>query len=416
MHDHPSIAPTLADRPATLRSTPFDRWALGRIQRSVSSAPVAFALWDDFVLRPAGQWPVATVQFRNRRALLGWVWDPDLYFGEAYMSGAVEIRGDLVELLEAVYRALPAVRPRPWWLRTGANDVDAARDNVHHHYDLGNDFYRLWLDPEMVYTCAYFPDPGDTLDAAQVAKMALVCRKLNLTPGERVMEVGCGWGSLALFMARYCGASVRAFNVSREQIEFARARAVAEGLAGRVEFIEDDYRNARGVCDVFVSIGMLEHVGLPDYPTLGRVIDRTLAPNGRGLLHFIGRDRPAQLNPWIRKRIFPGAYPPTLPEVFTHIFEPHALSVLDVENLRLHYAKTLEHWLRRFNHAAAEVSRKFDETFVRAWRLYLAGSQVAFTTGSMQLFQVVFARGGVNAIPWTRFSPAAASWLPPEGA
>jgi cyclopropane-fatty-acyl-phospholipid synthase len=415
MHDHPSIASTLAHS-ATVPSSPLDRWALGRIQRSVSSARIAFALWDDFTLKPAGQRPVATIQFKNRRALLGWVWDPDLYFGEAYMSGAVEIQGDLVELLEAVYRALPPVTPRPWWLRTHANDLHVARHNVHHHYDLGNDFYRLWLDREMVYTCAYFPDPGDTLDAAQVAKMALVCRKLNLTPGERVLEVGCGWGSLALFMARRYGVSVRAFNVSREQIEFARARAVTEGLADRVEFVEDDYRNASGACDVFVSIGMLEHVGLPDYPTLGRVIDRTLVANGRGLLHFIGRDRPAQLNPWIRKRIFPGAYPPTLPEVFTYIFEPQALSVLDVENLRLHYVKTLDHWLRRFNHAVAQVTSMFDETFVRAWRLYLAGSQVAFTTGSMQLFQVVFARAGVNAIPWTRFSPAAATWLPPEGA
>jgi cyclopropane-fatty-acyl-phospholipid synthase len=147
---------------------------------------------------------------------------------------------------------------------------------------------------------------------------------------------------------------------------------------------------------------MLEHVGLPDYPTLGRVIDRSLTANGRGLLHFIGRDRPAPLNAWIRKRIFPGAYTPTLKEVFEHITEPRALSVLDVENLRLHYAKTLEHWLRRFNDASAQVTRTFDETFVRAWRLYLAGSEAAFTTGSMQLFQVVFARGGSNAIPWAR--------------
>jgi cyclopropane-fatty-acyl-phospholipid synthase len=414
MHDQPSIASALADRSASLPSTPLDRWALGRIQSSVGSAPIAFALWDDFVLRPTGRPPVATIQFRNRRALLGWVWDPDLYFGEAYMSGAVEIVGDLVALLEAVYRALPPVRPRPWWLRTRANDLHAARHNVHHHYDLGNDFYRLWLDAEMVYTCGYFPAAHDSLEEAQVAKMALVCRKLYLTPGERVIEVGCGWGSLALFMARHYGVSVRAFNVSREQIAFARARAAEEGLDDRVEFIEDDYRNACGACDAFVSLGMLEHVGLPDYPTLGGVIDRTLTANGRGLLHFIGRDRPAPLNPWIRKRIFPGAYPPTLPEVFTHIFEPGGLSVFDVENLRLHYAKTLAHWLRRFNHAGAQVAAMFDETFVRAWRLYLAGSQVAFATGSMQLFQVVFARGGSNAIPWTRFSPPGGSWSPLE--
>jgi cyclopropane-fatty-acyl-phospholipid synthase len=234
--------------------------------------------------------------------------------------------------------------------------------------------------------------------------MDLVCRKLHLSPGERVVEAGCGWGSLALFMAREYGARVRAFNVSKEQIAYARERAAREGLAGRVEFVEDDYRSATGTCDVFVSIGMLEHVGLLYYPTLGNVIGRTLAPNGRGLLHFIGRDRPSSLNAWIRKRIFPGAYPPVLREVFEHILEPHNLSVLDVENLRLHYAKTLDHWLQRFEDASPRVAATFDEAFVRAWRLYLAGSRAAFSTGSMQLFQVLFARGGSNEIPWTRYS------------
>jgi cyclopropane-fatty-acyl-phospholipid synthase len=203
-------------------------------------------------------------------------------------------------------------------------------------------------------------------------------------------------------MAKTCGVSVRAFNVSTEQIAYARRRASLEGLARQVEFIEDDYRNMRGEFDVFVSVGMLEHVGLTDYPTLGDVIARVLGPEGRGLLHFIGRNRPAPLNPWIRRRIFPGAYPPTLREVFERVLEPHAFSVLDVENLRLHYARTLEHWRRRYEAASDEVRAMFDEPFARAWHLYLAGSQAAFTTGFMQLFQVVFARGSSNAIPWTR--------------
>ncbi len=402
MHDHPLLVSTVSDRIASGGSTALDRLALKRVQLSVASAPIRFSLWDDYSVTGGASPPIATIQFKNRRALVGWVWDPDLNFGESYMSGAVEIHGDLVQLLEAVYRALPPVRPRPWWRFDRANDMAASRDNVHHHYDLGNDFYRLWLDREMVYTCAYFPTPQDTLEAAQIAKMERVCRKLRLQPGERVLEVGCGWGSLALFMAREYGVSVRAFNVSAEQIAFARARAAREGLAGAVEFVEDDYRHASSACDVFVSVGMLEHVGLPDYPTLGGVIGRTLARDGRGLLHFIGRDRPAPLNAWIRKRIFPGAYPPALREVFEHLVEPASLSVLDVENLRLHYARTLDHWFRRFEDSSAQVAEMFDDTFVRAWRLYLAGSQVAFTTGAMQLFQIVFARGGSNAIPWTR--------------
>jgi cyclopropane-fatty-acyl-phospholipid synthase len=396
--------PAYSSEVAPLASTMLDRWALAWIQSTVRSAPISFMLWDGFE-RPSTAGPaVATILFKNRPALLGWVWDPELNFGEAYMSGAVEVRGDLLKTLEEIYRALGTSTRRPWWLWQKSNDAHAARDNVHHHYDLGNELYRLWLDRDMVYTCAYFPTPDATLEEVQIAKMDLVCRKLQLKPGERVIEAGCGWGSLALFMATHYGVTVRAFNISTEQSAYARNRAKEEGLANRVEFIEDDYRNVRGTYDVFVSIGMLEHVGLPDYPTLGHVIDRSLTDHGRGFLHFIGRNQVAPLNPWIRKRIFPGAYTPTLREVFERVLEPRALSVLDVENLRLHYAKTLACWRQRFDSSADHVAAIFDDTFVRAWRLYLAGSEAAFTTGWMQLFQVVFARGSSNAIPWTRIS------------
>jgi cyclopropane-fatty-acyl-phospholipid synthase len=376
----------------------MDRWALRRIQDTVQTAPLRFVLWDGFELPAAS--PIASIVIRNRPALFSWLWNPDVNFGEAYMFGAVEIHGDLTAMLEAVYRAMPESTPRSWW--QPSNDLDTARENVHRHYDLGNDFYQLWLDVEMLYTCAYFPEPNATLEAAQIAKMDLVCRKLRLHPGERIIEAGCGWGALALFMARHYGARVRAFNVSHEQIAYARTRAEREGLADRVEFIEDDYRNVSGTYDAFVSVGMIEHVGKPDYPTLGRVIARSLNADGRGLLHFIGRNAPLPLNAWIRRRIFPGAYPPTLGEVFESVLEPQGLSVVDVENLRLHYARTLEHWQRRYEARADEVGRMFDEPFVRAWRLYLAGARASFATGWMQLFQVVFARGGTNAIPWTR--------------
>jgi cyclopropane-fatty-acyl-phospholipid synthase len=379
----------------------LDRRALEQVQRAVASAPLRFRLWDGFELQPISGSPIATIVFKNRRALVSWVWDPDLNFGEAYMFGAVEIHGDLLAVLEAIYRA-SVVKTKPWRRLHLPNGQSAAKANVHHHYDLGNDFYELWLDRHMAYSCAYFPTPAATIDDAQIAKMALVCRKLRLQPGERVVEAGCGWGTLALFMAKHFGVSVRAFNVSAEQIAYARQRAAAEGLTGRVEFVEDDYRNLAGTCDAFVSVGMLEHVGLAEFPAFATVVARTLGEHGRGLLHFIGRDRPAPLNPWIRKRIFPGAYPPTLHEVFEHILEPMQLSVLDVENLRLHYAWTLAHWRERFDRSADRIAAMFDEPFVRAWRLYLAGSQAAFETGWMQLFQVVFARAGSNALPWTR--------------
>ena len=401
---HAFPVPTFSGEIAPMASAPppVDHWALALIQRTVVSAPIRFMLWDGFDLPSTSGAPVATIAFKNRRALFSWVWDPDLNLGEAYMFGAVEIRGDLVATLAEVYRALGNSKPRPWWLRQRSNNARAARENVHRHYDLGNEFYRLWLDREMVYTCAYFPTPDCALEEAQIAKMDLVCRKLGLKPGERVVEAGCGWWSLALFMAKHYGVTVRAFNISAEQIAYARDRAIRTGLADRVEFVEDDYRNVRGKYDAFVSVGMLEHVGAADYPAFGSVIDRSLTERGRGLLHFIGRDRPGPLNPWIRKRIFPGAYTPTLAEVLGSALEPWRLSVLDVENLRLHYAATLDHWRRRFDAGSAQVAEMFDDTFVRAWRLYLAGSQAAFIIGSMQIFQVVFARGASNAIPWTR--------------
>jgi len=285
--------------------------------------------------------------------------------------------------------------------RVRANTPQRSRENVHHHYDLTRDFYRLWLDPQLVYTCAYFPSPDVTLEQAQIAKMDHICRKLRLQPGETVAEAGFGWGTLALHMARHYGVRVKAFNLSHEQTVFARQRAREEKLDGEVEFIEDDYRNISGRSDVFVSVGMLEHVGMSHYPDLGSVIHRVIGDSGRGLLHFIGRNRPAPLSAWIKKRIFPGAYTPALGEVID-IFEPWDLSVLDVENLRPHYAKTLEHWLDRFNRAEPQVSAMFDSKFVRTWRLYLAGSLVAFRVGTMQLFQIGFAGPEAPRIPSTR--------------
>jgi len=286
-------------------------------------------------------------------------------------------------------------------VRARSRDGDQAA--IAHHYDVSNEFYALFLDPLMVYTCAYYRDPDGKLEQAQQDKLDLVCRKLRLRPGERVVEAGCGWGALALHMARRYGVSVRAYNVSAEQIRYARARARAEGLSGRVEFIEDDYRRIAGRFDAFVSVGMLEHVGLENYVALGSVIRGCLDPeHGRGLLHFIGRDRARPLNGWIRKRIFPGAYPPTLAEVANGVLEPSGLSVLDVENLRLHYAATLAHWRARFDQAAAVVRAGYGEEFTRAWRLYLAGAEAGFRTGSLQLFQIVFARCGGAEVPWSR--------------
>ncbi len=335
--------------------------------------------------------------------------NPDLGFGDGYSDGRIELEGDLIAFLEAVFRAprAPAyvefVRRclMGWRLRPSANSLKRSRHNISHHYDLGNDFYKLWLDEQMLYTCAYFPTPDATLEEAQAAKMDHVSRKVWLRPGETVVEAGCGWGALALHMAKHYGVQVKAFNISREQIRYARERARAEGMDGRVEYVEDDYRNISGRFDAFVSVGMLEHVGTDHYRELGGVIRRSLKPEGRGLVHSIGRNFPEPTSPWLEKRIFPGSYMPSLSDMMA-VFEPCDFSVLDVENLRLHYAKTLEHWRRRFEAHTDRIEQMFDKRLVRAYRFYLAASQASFTAGPMQLFQVVFAPAASNAIPWTR--------------
>jgi cyclopropane-fatty-acyl-phospholipid synthase len=385
-----------------------DKLLLKRMLRAIGDPPVQLVLWNGQGISNHQGNPVARVLIRDRGALFKLVADPELYFGELYSVQRIEVQGNLLDFLEAVYRV--------WLLRNQGkigkkqlapfydsrrNTLTGARRNIHHHYDIGNDFYKLWLDERMQYTCAYFPSPETSLDDAQLAKLDHVCRKLRLQPGEKVVEAGCGWGALALHMAKHYGVKVTAYNISREQIALARQRAEAEGLDGQVEFIEDDYRNVSGEFDVFVSVGMLEHVGTDHYRELGEVINRSLKDSGRGLIHSIGLNYPRPMDAWTERNIFPGACPPSLAQMM-QIFEPFDFSVLDVENLRLHYAKTLEHWLQRYENNVDRVAEMFDPAFVRAWRLYLSGSLTAFKMGGMQLFQVSFARAGHNRIPWTR--------------
>jgi cyclopropane-fatty-acyl-phospholipid synthase len=378
-----------------------------RILRGLGDPPMRMILWGEEEVSPATESPLATVRIPDRGTLVRLITHPELEFGDGYAEGRIGVDGDLIPLIETVFRASHNVGLVPVWMQAiprGARRRRSRRrskENVHHHYDIGNDFYRLWLDEEMVYTCAYFPTPEASLEEAQHAKMDQVCRKVRLRPGEQVVEAGCGWGSLALHMARHYGVKVRAFNISAEQIAYARDRARREGLEGQVEFVEDDYRNISGRYDAFVSVGMLEHVGPRHYKELGRVIDRSIGASGRGLIHSIGRNRPRPPSEWIERRVFPGAYMPSLKQMAA-IFEPYDFSVLDVENLRLHYARTLQHWLERFEKSEDQVARMFDERFVRMWRLYLSSSVGSVLSGSLQLFQVVFARGTSNDLPLTR--------------
>ena len=388
----------------------LDRWLTRKMLDVVGNPPVRISLWDGTEVTPYCEHPVAVMVYCDRAALIKTLIDPELHWGDLYCTGRVEFEGDMTRFLEVIYRGIGG-NDRANWLRKFVlwlghrhifNSVDHARENIYHHYDIGNEFYKLWLDrEEMQYTCAYFPHNNMSLEEAQIAKLHHICRKLELKPGDTVVEAGCGWGGLARFMARHYGVEVIAYNISKEQVKYARQRAKKEGLSDLVEYVLDDYRNIRGQFDVFVSVGMLEHVARRDYSKLGNVIKHCLKPEGRGLIHSIGRTRKGPMNAWIERRIFPGARPPALSE-FMQIFEPNRLSVIDVENIRLHYSRTLELWTQRFEQHKEIITGMMDDEFVKAWSLYLHGSTAAFNTGQLQLFQVVFSHSNNNHIPRSR--------------
>ena len=392
----------------------IDVWLARKFLQAIGNPALRIVLWNGKEVVSGNSAPAVAMVIRNRAALWRLLTNPLLHFGDDYSAGLIEVEGELVAFLETVYRSMAASRkyrktPDPAAYRRNQpklNSRAGSQENIHHHYDIGNDFYKLWLDREMLYTCAYFPEEAVSLEEAQIAKMELVCRKLRLQEGQTVVEAGCGWGGLARYMARQYGVKVRAYNISSEQIAYARQRAGAEGLESQIEYVHDDYRTITGTYDVFVSVGMLEHVGPDHYRELGAVINRSLKDHGLGLVHSIGQNLAVPMSPWFLKRIFPGSYPPTLREMMT-VFEPWNFSVLDVENLRLHYAKTCEHWLERFDQNLHTVREMFDEPFVRAWRLYLSGCIANFNLGSLQLFQVVFSRPANNSVPRTRSHLAA---------
>ncbi len=388
----------------------YERWLIAKLMRMAGSPPIRFRLWNGELVEPEQQTARFTLSLADPKALYSLVANPNLAFGDLYSAGRLDVEGDLPDLMEVLYRSIHAARQKwPKWLdalwrnhNPRPTGISEAKENIHHHYDLGNAFYQLWLDKaEMQYTCAYYESPDNTLEQAQLAKLEHVCRKLRLKPGMTVVEAGCGWGGLARYMARNYGVKVYSYNISREQLIYAREEAGRQGLDQQITYVEDDYRNIEGQYDAFVSIGMLEHVGKDNYPALSELIKRTLKPGGTALLHSIGRNKPVLMNAWIEKRIFPGAYPPSIGE-FMEICEHGDFSVIDVENLRLHYAQTLSHWMDNFTANQDKVTDMYDEHFTRAWRLYLAGSIAAFRAGSLQLFQVVFTHGDNNQLPQSR--------------
>ncbi len=359
--------------------------------------------------------PGPSVAIRLHDRALHWklVARPRLYLPEAFVDGTLTIEEgglyDLVDLLTRNLEALPeGVLSR---LLNGSltllrrvhqyNPRSRARHNAAHHYDLSDQLYELFLDPDRQYSCAYFGDGRDDLDAAQLAKKRHIAAKLMIRPGQKVLDIGSGWGGLALYLAQECAADVTGLTLSVEQHQVATRRAAAAGLSERVRFHLRDYREEAGHYDRIVSVGMFEHVGVNHYRTFFSKLKSLLSPDGVALLHSIGRmDGPGSTSPWIRKYIFPGGYVPALSEV-TPVVERQRLWITDIEILRLHYARTLRAWRHRFERNRDRIRAIYDERFCRMWEMYLIGSELAFRRGGLLVFQMQLAKA-VDAVPLTR--------------
>jgi cyclopropane-fatty-acyl-phospholipid synthase len=341
---------------------------------------------------------------------------PRLGAAEAYMDGRLVIeQGDILGLITLIRRNQPWEKGGELKIRnplrravsnagsrlSRLNWQSRSRRNVAHHYDLGNDFYRLFLDADLQYSCAYFADPSKSLEDAQTDKKAHIAAKLRLSPGQRVLDIGCGWGGMALYLHRHCGVDVLGVTLSHEQLKVARARAAAEGVSDHVRFELIDYRNVEGPFDRIVSVGMFEHVGPPHFREFFRKCRNLLTEDGAMLLHTIGRfGGPGTTDAFTRKYIFPGGYIPALSETLA-ASEKARLIAADVETLRLHYALTIRHWYQRTSANRDAIVALYDERFYRMWLFYLAGAISTFEQGGMCNYQILYTRRR-DALPITR--------------
>ncbi|HEU0196871.1 MAG TPA: cyclopropane-fatty-acyl-phospholipid synthase family protein [Nevskiaceae bacterium] len=359
--------------------------------------------------------PTARILLKDEGVLHRILLHPQLAFGETYMEHGWEPEnGNLRRVLEVALRMLSSAEyshPHGKLIQKGligaaewlheANNPLSARRNIHQHYDLDYALYSQFLDRDLNYSCAYYPHPEMSLEEAQQAKLAHIAAKLDLQPGARVLDVGCGWGAMAMYLAEHFDCHVTGITLSVEQQKVARARAEERGLSDSVEFRLEDYRNTRGQFDSIVSVGMFEHVGRPQYLTYFRTLHNLLAKNGTALMHCIGRSTPPGVgNPWIEKYIFPGGYIPAASEV-TGAIEPSGLILTDLEVLRVHYAQTLNDWAQRFAASRDDICQRMGERFCRMWEFYLQSCEMGFLWGDLVVFQWQMTRQ-LKRLPTTR--------------
>lgn len=371
--------------------------------------PFDVSFWDGKTEHYGGGKPVFTLVFKNKTAAKSLLSKGSMGFGEEYVAGNIDVQGDFQKLVRI------GIDPRFQSLQlspltkisvllthiASLNTIRRAPENIAHHYDLGNDFYKYYLDETMAYSCAYFRNETDTLDRAQEQKYEHICRKLQLQKGESLIDIGCGWGGMLIYAARHYGVTGVGCTISPHQAQYARDKIAAEGLGDRIMILQQDYRNIKGEFDKFVSIGMFEHVGKGFIPLFMHKAQSLLKAEGVGLLHTIGKEEDTAFDPWTMKYIFPGAYVPVLDHVIRTMGKEKLVPV-DIENLRVHYAATLDEWAKRFEDSGRKIAETFDEKLVRMWRLFLNGSAAAFRWGDIRLYQILFTKGVNNSLPWTR--------------
>jgi cyclopropane-fatty-acyl-phospholipid synthase len=357
-----------------------------------------------------GQGPAAFAVILKSAEMFGELFtkDPDILFGEAYMDGRLEIEGDIQRLVRIVqrqsldqFRSFLAGDAGPQ--EPDDHSPEMSRRDVSHHYDLGNDFFSLWLGKTMAYSCAYFKSRGEDLDTAQERKFEYICRKLQLKSGELLLDIGCGWGGLLVHAARAHGARGLGITLSEEQKAFAEERVRAAGLSDLVRIEYADYRElpAGERFDKISSVGMVEHVGKSEIPSYVAHTARLLKEGGLGFIQTMGHLAEAQTYHWVKKYIFPGHYLPRLDELALELGRAD-LEVIDVENLRVHYGLTVDRWIKAYEAVAERVKRERGERFFRMWRFYLHSLAGGFKYGEMKLWQITFTKGLVNDRPLTR--------------
>jgi cyclopropane-fatty-acyl-phospholipid synthase len=357
--------------------------------------------------------PEVTFRLHDKALYSKLFFNPEMGAGEGYMDGTLTFEGctlaDFLSFFSVNRLALGSYPLQAFFRKISRklrafqqyNPIGRAQENVSHHYDLSNDFYRLFLDEDMQYSCAYYLQENETLEQAQRNKKRHIASKLLLEPGQRILDIGSGWGGLALYLATLADVEVVGVTLSKEQYEYSLQRAKVLGLEARVRFKLRDYRDVEGPFDRIVSVGMFEHVGVRHYGEFFTKIYDLLTDSGVALIHSIGHmSPPGTASPWLRKYIFPGAYSPAMSEVFSAL-ELNSLWATDVEILRVHYADTLREWHNRFERTRAEIARMYDERFCRMWEFYLVSVGMMFRTGSQMVFQMQVARQR-DAAPLTR--------------